>query len=156
MINWIKRRFQAYGDKRFLKRLNRVLKSNSISADLTVKGNIHASESISCYGSIIHPCSTFVPAQGDFLILTRDGSEYNTTYILKEVKGTSHIVYATTCGNVVLNELKHGVIINHIPDDLIIRLADKSEKQVFLERLRASGYDWDGEQIVELQINCVG
>ena len=150
MINWIKRRFQAYRDKRFLKRLNRVLKSNGISADLNVKGNIHASESISCYGSIIHPCSTFVPTQGDILILTRDGSEYKTTYILKEVKGTSHIVYATTCGNVVLNELKHGVIINHIADDLTIRLADKSEKQVFLERLRASGYDWDGERIVEL------
>ena len=66
------------------------------------------------------------------------------------MKGTSHIVYATTCGNVVLNELKHGVIINHIADDLTIRLADKSEKQVFLERLRASGYDWDGERIVEL------
>lgn len=153
MINWIKSKFQAYLDKRFLKRLNRVLKSNGISADLNVKGNIHASEGIRCYDSIIHSESTFVPAQGDFLILTRDGSEYKTTYILKEVKGTSHIVYATTCGNVVLNELKHGVIINHIADDLIIRLADKSEKQVFLERLRASEYDWDGERIVKFQIN---
>ena len=153
MINWIKSKFQAYLDKRFLKRLNRVLKSNSISADLNVKGNIHASDEICYYDNIIHSESTFVPTQGDILILTRDGSEYKTTYILKEVKGTSHIVYATTCGNVVLNELKHGVIINHVADDLIIRLADKSEKQVFLERLRASGYDWDGERIVKFQIN---
>ena len=149
MINWIKSKFQAYLDKRFLKRLNRVLKSNSISADLNVKGNIHASDGICYYDNIIHSESTFVPTQGDILILTRDGSEYKTTYILKEVKGTSHIVYATTCGNVVLNELKHGIIVNYAAPDLTVRLADKTEKIIFLDRLRESGYDWDGEQIVE-------
>jgi hypothetical protein len=151
MINWIKRKFQAYGDKRFLKRLNRVLKSNGISADLLVKGDIHSTGSVICYDSSLKDNLLFTPTDGDFLVLKREDNPYKNIYIYKATDGEYHTCYATSCGNVILNELRHGTIHNYVSKDIQPRYAFKTEKETFLESLRASGYDWDGEQIVKLK-----
>lgn len=146
MIKWLIKKIQAYLDKRFERRLNRVLKSHGINADLLIKGQVYALDGVTIYKSNITGEKPFTPTKGDILVIGREGNPNKTVYIYKQTYGDWHTCYATTCGNIILTEVKHGIIKNHIPKDITIRLAFRDERDLFLSKLEESGYYWNAAQ----------
>ena len=153
MIKWLKKKIQAYLDERFERRLNRVLKAHGFNDDLLVKGQVYALDGVTLYKGNITGEKPFTPTKGDILVIGREGNSNKTVYIYKETCGDWHTCYATTCGSLILTEVNHGEIKNHVPKDITIRLAYRDERDLFLSKLEENGYYWNGDKCELIPIN---